>query len=185
MPSGAQSLKIASTDTAGNNRRVPETRTSAPSSPPTSTCVSICSCPPAMRRPATSGGVTRRIVRFYTDVTTGGVYAVMSLCVNAAGTTTSLLFQDVNPSNSWAGSGSINLTENQWHFIEFHVGPVGVSSTPAQFWVDSVSIGAWSSTAFTSASSFNYIQWGDVATGSSTHFMPGTSYWDDLVISNA
>ena len=130
---------------------------------------------------ATTGGVTRRILRFYTN---NGAYAVLSIIVNAAGTSNQLYPQGDNPSNQWDGSQSTYLAENRWHCIQYHLGPPGAPSSTLQCWVDGVSIASWSTTDFAAATSFTYIQWSDVATGSSSHFMPGTSYWDELVISN-
>ena len=120
---------------------------------------------------SSSSGTSRRIVRLYCNT---GDYSMITL------TTSSLSMQEVG---GWSGTGNTALSENAWHCVEMHINPPS-SGTPMQMWVDGTSAGTCTG-IYPNASTFSYMQMGDVALSSSSATNgTGTFYWDEVVVSN-
>ena len=119
-------------------------------------------------------------MRLYTN---NGAYGLISLGCTTSGD--QLSSQDAS---SWGGSGSKYIAENAWHCVEFYASPISSSGTPVSWWVDGTLVQTWTAASFNAATSWSYVQLGDIATSTgttSTHFMPGTYYWDEVVVSNS
>ena len=123
-----------------------------------------------------NSGILQRILRLYNN---SSGYSLLSLGGSPGN---QLSMQEVG---GWGGTSNYALSENQWHCIEMHVGPQS-GSTPMQVWVDGTSRGTLNG-AFSGNTSFSYMQFSQVAlaSGTSYHFCICTSYWDEVVVSNA
>ena len=119
-------------------------------------------------------------MRLYTN---NGAYGLISLGCTTGGD--QLTSQDAT---TWTGSGSTYITENQWHYVEFYASPLSFSGTPVSWWVDGTLQGTWTAASFNAATSWSNLQLGDMGTSTGTngtHFMPGTCYYDEVVVSNS
>ncbi len=86
---------------------------------------------------------------------------------------------------NWHGTSAFAagpaLSENQWHCIEIHLGPI-TSQTMMECWIDGVKNTAALSYDLSYATSYDQLLLGDFAHGSSNK--GSTFYLDDVIVSN-
>jgi hypothetical protein len=179
--SGAKSLKIVSA--AGGSRGACLTKNFSPN----------------FKNPAILFGDL--YVRFYVFIPTGFEAAnpltrLMSVLPGTYGTyDNGACFARVTLMNSkvelelqgnWHGTSAFasgqSLSENQWHCIEIHLGPI-TPHTLMECWIDGVKNSTTLTYDLSYATSYDQLLLGDFARGSSN--AGGTFYLDDAVVSNS
>ena len=84
---------------------------------------------------------------------------------------------------AWHSATGSTMSENAWHCIEMHVAPPS-ASTLLEFWVDGVANSTNLTANFSTSSTFDHIDLGDIATDSADA-STATFYLDELVVSNS
>ena len=84
---------------------------------------------------------------------------------------------------AWGAATGLTMSENAWHCIEMHIAPPS-ASTLLEFWLDGVANSTHLTANFSASSTFDHIDFGDVAMAA-TDASTATFYLDELVVSNS